>query len=177
MQVPLEQIVYPYCIALILAFSWRVYLCLANILPKVWICFSFLLGASKCINIITNYGERSWGRDLEEKNETFLLLLVCCYVVPLVARKNPIYDQEWLWDNEVLSLFLFSFRQQSSCVCELQRGELYNNNPQSPWKDWFGLKNHSQNVRRRTNVVALLYIFLVAAVFAFKTCTSMKHAR
>ena len=105
-------------VALILAtFSWRVYLCLANILPKVWICFSFLLGASKCINIITNYGERSWGRDLEEKNETFLLLLVCCYVVPLVARKNPIYDQEWLWDNEVLSLFLFSFRQQSSCVC------------------------------------------------------------
>ena len=66
-------------VALILAtFSWRVYLCLANILPKVWICFSFLLGASKCINIITNYGERSWGRDLEEKNETFLLLLVCC---------------------------------------------------------------------------------------------------
>ena len=42
MQVPLEQIVYPYIIALILAFSWRVYLCFANILQFALRKFEFV---------------------------------------------------------------------------------------------------------------------------------------
>ena len=64
--------------------------------------------------------------------------------------------------------FFFSLSGSRARVCELQRGELYNNNPQSPWKDWFGLKNHSQNVRRRTNVVALLYIFFGSCRFCLQ---------
>ena len=86
--------------------------------------------------------ENGGGRDLEEK-ETFLL------------ARNPIYDQEWLWDNEVLSLFLFSFRQslrsvsfkeeRSSCTTITQKLEKTG----FGWRGFFSLKNHSPKCKKK----------------------------
>lgn len=110
--------------------------------------------------------ENGGGRDLEEK-ETFLL------------ARNPIYDQEWLWDNEVLSLFLFSFRQslrsvsfkeeRSSCTTITQKLEKTG----FGWRGFFSLKNHSPKCKKKKKRCCCT-TFFSAAFFAFKTCTTRK---
>ena len=64
--------------------------------------------------------ENGGGRDLEEK-ETFLLL----------SQGTQFMTKSGF---EIMKCFHFFFSLSGSRarVCELQRGELYNNNPQSP---------------------------------------------